>query len=196
MLEQPSVHKSFYSVVGRVARANFDALDACGVNAQLNKYVNEVGGMGEYGWYMGFKQSMTVGIPGIYREVLEAWRSISPKIDYECKEVETFINVPLFLNEKFKHNNKTLYEPKFMEAGIKQEKDILYEVIPGFLKKSCIYDSVYELEGMESKEKVNIVYERIKASLSAKWVNVIERSCVEKKEQVMPEIYVTEDDIT
>ncbi len=55
----------------------------------LKKYVDEVGGMGEYGWYMGFKQSMTVGIPEIYREVLEAWRSILPKIDYECKEVET-----------------------------------------------------------------------------------------------------------
>ncbi len=39
----------------------------------LKKYVDEVGGMGEYGWYMGFKQSMTVGIPEIYREVLEAW---------------------------------------------------------------------------------------------------------------------------
>ncbi len=81
-----------------------------------------------------------------------------------------------------------------MEAGIKQVKDILYEVIPGFLKTSCIYDSVYELEGMESKEKVNRVYERIKASLPAKWVNVIERTCVEKKEQVMPEIYITEDE--
>ncbi len=30
-----SIHKSFYSVAGRVARANFDALAACGVNAQL-----------------------------------------------------------------------------------------------------------------------------------------------------------------
>ncbi len=125
--------------------------------------------------------------------MLEAWRSILPKIDYECKEVETFINLPLFLNEKFKHNNKTLYEPKFMEAGIKQVKDIIYEVIPGFLRKSCIYDSVCELEGMESKEKVNRVYERIKASLPPEWVNVIERSCVEKKEQDMPEIYVIED---
>ncbi len=160
----------------------------------FKKYVDEVGGMGEYGLYMGFKQSMTVGIPGIYREVLEAWRSILPKIDFECKEVETFINLPLFLNEKFKHNNKTLYEPKFMEAGIKQVKDIIYEVIPGFLRKSCIYDSVFELEGMESKEKVNRIYERIKASLPPKWVNVIEKCGVEKKGQVMPEMYVTEDE--
>lgn len=159
----------------------------------LKKYVDDVGGIGEYGWYMGFKQSMTLGIPEIYREVLEAWRHVLPKTDYECKEIQTFINLPLFLNEKFKHNNKTVYEPKFIEAGIKQVKDIIYEVIPGFLRNNCIYDSVCELKGMESKEKVNRVYERIKASLPPNWVDVIERSCVEKNEQDMPEIYVLED---
>ncbi len=30
--ELPSGHKSFYSVAGRAARVNFDALAACGVN--------------------------------------------------------------------------------------------------------------------------------------------------------------------
>lgn len=38
----------------------------------LRKYVDDVGGIGENGWYMGFKQSMTGGIPEIYREVLRA----------------------------------------------------------------------------------------------------------------------------
>ncbi len=33
--ERPSGHESFYSVAGRAARANFDALAACGVNAPL-----------------------------------------------------------------------------------------------------------------------------------------------------------------
>ncbi len=32
--ERPSGYESFYSVAGRAARANFDALAACGVNAQ------------------------------------------------------------------------------------------------------------------------------------------------------------------
>ncbi len=54
-------------------------------------------------------------------------------------------NLPLFLNEKLKHNHKMLYEHKFTEGGIKQVKDIMYEVIPGFLRNNCIYDSVCDL---------------------------------------------------
>ncbi|XP_059402554.1 uncharacterized protein LOC132133669 [Carassius carassius] len=114
----------------------------------LKKYIDDVGRMGEYGWYMGFKQSMTVGMPDIYREVMEAWRQV---------------------------------------------KDIIYEVIPGFLRNNCIYDSVCELDGMESRVKVNNIYERIKASLPSKWVNVIEKSCVKKKQQDLPEMYIMKD---
>ena len=58
-----------------------------------------------------------MGIPEIYREVLEAWRRFLPKVDYDCEGIQSFVNLPLFLNEKFKHNNKTLYEPRFMEGG-------------------------------------------------------------------------------
>jgi len=98
---------------------------------------------------------MTGGIPEIYREVLEAWRQFLPKIEYECDDINSIKNLPLFLNEKFKHKNKTLYEPRFKEGGIKQVKDVMYEVIPGFLRNNCIYDSVCDLDGMESREKVN-----------------------------------------
>lgn len=160
----------------------------------LKKYIDDVGGIGDFGWCMGFKQSMTVGIPDLYREVIEAWRQLLPKIEYECTEVQTFINLPLFLNEKFKYNNRTFYEPKFIEAGIRQVKDIIYEVIPGFLRKNCIYDSVCELEGMERREKVNKIYERIKASMPSKWVKIIEGSCVKKKQQDLPVMYLIKGD--
>lgn len=73
-------------------------------------------------------------------------------------------------------------------------KDIIYEVIPGFLRKNCIYDSVCELEGMESREKVNKTYERIKASMPSKWVNIIEGSCIRKKQQDLPEMYIMKDE--
>lgn len=82
-------------------------------------------------------------------------------------------NLPLFLNEKFKLGNKTLYEHKFIEGGIKQVKDIMYEVISGFLRNNCIYDSVCDLEGMENREKVNKIYETIKSSILLQWINVI-----------------------
>ncbi len=48
----------------------------------LRKYIDDVREIGDNGWYMGFKQSMTGGIPEIYREVLEAWRKFLPKIEY------------------------------------------------------------------------------------------------------------------
>ena len=78
----------------------------------FKKYVDDVGGMGDNAWYMWFKQSMTVGIPEIYREVLEAWRRFLPKVENKCEELNVFVNLPLFLNEKFKQNLKTLYEPR------------------------------------------------------------------------------------
>ncbi len=159
----------------------------------LKKYIDDVGGIGDNGWYMGFKQSMTGGIPEIYREVLEAWRKLLPKIEYECEDIQVIKNLPLFLNEKIKYKNKTLYEHKFIEGGIKQVKDILYEVIPGFLRNNCIYDSVCNLEGMENREKVNTIYGKIKSSIPLKWTNMIESECAFKKEQCMPEMYVDDD---
>lgn len=156
----------------------------------LRKYIDDVGGIGDNGWYMGFKQSMTEGIPEIYREVLEAWRQFLPKIEYECEDIQVIKNLPLFLNEKIKHKNKTLYECKFIEGGIKQVKDIMYEVIPGFLKNNCIYDTVCDLEGMENREKVNKIYGKIKSSIPLQWTNMIEREYVSNVEKCMPEMYV------
>ncbi len=86
-----------------------------------------------------------------------------------------------------------MYEHKFIEGGIKQVKDILYEDIPGFLRNNCIYDSVCNLEGMENREKVNTIYEKIKSSIPLEWTNVIESECAFQKEQCMPEMYVDDD---
>lgn len=135
---------------------------------------------------------MTVGIPGFYREVFEACRRFLPKVEYECEGAQLFVNLPLFLNERVQHNGKPLYEPKFMEGGIKQIKDIMYKVIPGFLRGNCIYDAVCELEGMENREKVQKIYERIKASIPLEWTTSIDRACVSNREGRMPEWYRVE----
>ena len=156
----------------------------------LKKYIDEVGGIGDYGWYMGFKQTMTVGIPEIYREVLEAWRRFLPKVQYDCDGLNMFVNLPLFLNEKFKHNEKTLYKPKFIEGGIRQVKDLIYEVIPGFLRDNCIFDSVCEIDGMEDRDKVKKIHDRIKSSIPGEWAGLIESECVSRQEVRIPELYV------
>lgn len=158
----------------------------------MGKYIEEVGGMGQHVLYVGLKQSMTVNIPEFYREVLDAWRRFLPKLQYECNTIQPLVNLPLFLNEKIKHNGKTLDEPKFMTGGIRQIKDIIYEVIPGFLRSNCIYDQVCELEGMDNREKVNKIYEKIKISIPPEWTKLIQSECVTKGETSMPELYVIE----
>lgn len=158
----------------------------------MTKYIEDVGGVGQYVWYMGLKQSMTAAIPEFYREVLEAWRKFLPKMQYECKAIQPLAGLPLFLNEKIKHNGRTLYEPKFMEGGIRQIKDIIYEVIPGFLRSNCIYDQVCELEGMDNRDKVNKIYGKIKTSIPLEWAKVIQSECVVGGEASMPELYVME----
>ncbi len=47
-----------------------------------------------------------------------------------------------------------------------------------------------DLEGMENREKVNKIYEKIKSSIPLQWTNVIKSECVSKKEQCLPEMYV------
>ena len=158
----------------------------------MEKYMNDVGGIGQYVWYMGLKQSMTITIPEFYREVFEAWRKFLPKMQYECERILPLVKLPLFLNEKIKHNGKTLYERKFIEGGIRQIKDIIYEVIPGFLRNNCIYDQVCDLEGMDNREKINKIYEKIKTSIPLEWARIIQSECVVKGETSMPELYVME----
>ena len=158
----------------------------------FKKYVDDVGGMGDNAWYMGFKQSMTVGIPEIYREVLEAWRRFLPKVEYKCEELNVFVNLPLFLNEKFKQNLKTLYEPTFFAGGLRQVKDIIYEVIPGFLREECIYDAVCGMDGMDNRGKVSEMYSKIKASIPLEWSTLLGTECVVNREECMPVMYVRE----
>lgn len=166
-----------------------------GWKEMLKKYINDVGGMGENGWFMGFKPSMTLGIPEFYREVLEAWRCLLPKMEYDCDDIRSFVNLPLFLNEKIKCNNRTLYVPQFMEGGIRQVRDVINEVIPGFLRGNCIYDSVCEVEGMDCRVKVRRIYDRIKLSLPAEWVDLIQGGCVGREAGDLPELYVMEEGV-
>ncbi len=60
----------------------------------------------------------------------------------------------------------------------------MYDVIPGFLRNNCIYDSVCDLEVMENREKVNKIYERIKSSIPIQWTNLIEMNVYLKKNKV------------
>ena len=69
------------------------------------------------------------------------------------------------------------------------------EVIPGFLRGNCIYDSVCEVEGMDCRVKVRRIYDRIKLSLPAEWVDLIQGGCVGREAGDLPELYVMEEGV-
>ena len=61
-----------------------------------------------------------------YKEVFRAWGEFLPNIAYRCNNIIEAMNEPIFLNPKIQHNNKMLYNKVFMDAGIRQIKDMVY----------------------------------------------------------------------
>ena len=75
---------------------------------------------------------------------------------------------------------------------MRQVKDIIYEVIPGFLREECIYDAVCGMDGMDNRGKVSEMYSKIKASIPLEWSTLLGTECVVNREECMPVMYVRE----
>lgn len=81
-----------------------------------------------------------------------------------------------------------------MKGGIKRKvKYLMYEVIPGFWRENCIYDAVWELEGMEKRAKIKSMYDCVKMSLPTEWSQWIKSECADDREDRMPELFVMEE---
>ncbi|KAK0135242.1 hypothetical protein N1851_028935 [Merluccius polli] len=81
-----------------------------------------------------------------------------------------------------------------MAAGIKQVKDTMYEVIPGFLRKECIYDAVVEVDEDVSRVTVYNKYEKIKESIPAEWRGKIEKEILTARVETLPKLQVETSD--
>lgn len=75
---------------------------------------------------------------------------------------EKRLRQPLFLNNQIKKGDVTLFYKKWFYAGIKQIKDILYEVIPGFVPVQVIRDAIVENYENETETVLEKQYKQIK----------------------------------
>ena len=74
------------------------------------------------------------------KKEFRAWGEFLPNISYSCSNISEVMNKPVFLNPIIQHNNKMLYNKVFMDARIRQVKDMVYEFVPGFLPGQAMID--------------------------------------------------------
>ena len=153
-------------------------------------YMKGIGKCGEHSLLMGFKKSMYEHVPNFYKEVFESWTRFLPQVKYECTSKAMILNQPVFLNPRVKTNGNWLYNRTFMEAGLNQVKDYVYEVIPGFLPLRAIIDEVYAYDEDVRKGTVMNMYDTIKSSIPREWVDRINSEDAVERGDVMPKLNV------
>lgn len=130
-------------------------------------------------FYMNIPKNRLVKLPYIYQELLSAWYTIYENIEFTFTNKD-ILNQPLFYNPKLVYKNDMLYFKSFIDAGIKQIKDITYEVIPGFLRISAIKEMVLDKCPDITEQKIEMAYTIIRNSIPLEWFQMIEKQHVEK----------------
>lgn len=121
-------------------------------------------------------------LPKIYQEMFLAWREIQSNVEKHF-EFDDILKQPLFFNPRINYNNKVLNFECFSRAGIHQMRDIMYEVIPGFLRVAAIKEIILQHNPDISEKIIEKSYMIIKNSIPLEWfTNIISRkmSKVEK----------------
>jgi len=137
----------------------------------MKQFLNKCGGlnMGEGIIWMKLKEHMLKGIPEFYREVLGAWKEFLPTIVYKPEGMKEFLN-PLFLNSNILYEEKELYFKQWIAAGIIQVRDVLYEVIDGFIPLQGIIGGIErigeEVEWRTAKQH----FDKIKKEIPKEWI--------------------------
>lgn len=148
------------------------------------------GGCGENGLLMSLRENMLKWIPSFYREVFEAWGGLINNINYECDTINIVLNQPVFLNPKVRTDEKELYNKDFHNAGLRQIKDFVYEVIPGFLPAHAVIDCVHEYDDEVRKGTITNMYEKIKNAVPAEWKKLIDSEAVGSGCTDLPVMYM------
>jgi len=137
----------------------------------MKYFLNKCGGlnMGEGIIWMKLKEHMLKGIPEFYREVLGAWKEFLPTIVYKPEGMKEFLN-PLFLNSNILYEEKELYFKQWIAAGIIQVRDVLHEVIDGFMLLQGIIGGIEgigeEVEWRTAKQH----FDKIKKEIPKEWI--------------------------
>lgn len=145
-------------------------------------FMNKCGQIGSDILWMKLKVNMIVNMPEFYKEVLKTWNDFRRHVYFEPKDRQQMLNQPLFLNDKVTCKGQTIFYKTWFEAGLKQVKDILYEVKPGFLPLQAIIDTLEENDDeIKDRKAIKINYEKLKTAIPVEWIEKIERNVSENK---------------
>lgn len=140
----------------------------------MSFFINKCGKMGDDFMWMNFTDNMLEKIPEFYKEVLRAWKVFKGKVHVEFKGREQLLKQPLFLNKLILRNSNTIFYKKWYYAGLRQVKDILYEVKPGFLPLQAIIDILEENEDIENRKLIKEQYIKLKEAVPLQWIKSID----------------------
>ncbi len=138
--------------------------------------------------WMKTKKDMFKGLPKFYEEVLEAWGNFLDNVLIVPQGRTQLLEQPLFLNQNITQEGNMVYYKKWWDVGIRQIKDVLYEVIEGYLPSQAIVDTIFEKEGKVGKGTVVKQYDDLKKAIPNEWVERIDKNEV-GEEGGMPELY-------
>lgn len=77
-----------------------------------------------------------------------------------------------------------------LKAKLTQVKDIMYEVIPGFLPTHVIYDNMREIDEDVKYTAVSEYYQIIKQSIPQTWRSLITSNIKSKRESKFPHLKI------
>jgi hypothetical protein len=157
----------------------------------MSFFINKCGKMGDYFLWMNFKDNMLGKIPEFYKEVLRAWKVFKENVQVEFKGIEQLLKQPIFLNKFIISNRNTIFYKNWYDAGLRQVKDILYEVKPGFLPIQAIVDTLEEIENVENRQLIKEQYLKLKEAVPLQWVKRIEDKEIGN---VKPEMFLKKHD--
>lgn len=140
----------------------------------MKYFLDKCGKMGEDVLWMKLKENMMNGIPEFYKEVVKAWGEFRKYVVCMSLSKEEILRQPLFLNNTIKRGHQAIFYKKWFDAGIKQIKDIMYEVIPGFVPVQVIRDAIVENYDDESKTVLENQFKKLKEVIPKEWINILE----------------------
>lgn len=139
--------------------------------------------------WMKLKNWMLTGLPRFYAEILESWGEFLGNVLVIPKGRAQILEQPLFLNQNILREGKALYYKEWWDGGVRQVKDVLYEVIKGFLPVQVIVDAVGEDDKRVCKTKLQKQYEDLKKAIPKEWIDKVEKNEMGDKNE-WPEVYV------
>lgn len=135
----------------------------------MRYFLKKIGDIGDDVLWMNLKDNMMEGIPEFYKEILKSWRDFRKYVYFNPSCRDQILRQPLFLNSNMNCKEKEIYYKKWFDSGIRQIKDILYEVKPGFLPLQAMEDALEEHYETESKITIKNKYEKLKESIPKEW---------------------------